>query len=449
MKPLIDESVRLNGRIEDIPAFTAPLGMNSAPNWVTNATILWKRRRFLLRVAGISLMLSLLIAFTLPKRYKSSARIMPPSGSNIGTAMLAALAGRALGGFSGIGNLAGGLFGGNNTSALFVDLLRSGTISGHLIDRFDLQRIYHKRYRVDTAKYLAHHTAIIDDKKTGVITVTVDDTDPRRARDLAQAYLDQLNLLVNHTGASSAHQERVFIEKRLTKVKADLEDAQQRMSVFSSTHATVDIKEQTRAMVDAGAKLQAQMIVEESSLNSLRQIYGDQNVRVRAAQARIAVLQKQLSKMSGSSAPLTESASEESSGDINGDASELYPPLRQLPRLAVPYSNLYRQVQIQEAVFELLTQQYELARIQEAKDVPVVSVIDAPGIPEKKSFPPRLLLTVLLTLFSIGVTCALLLAHYRWTLVLPDDPRKRLTAEIAATLRASLKRKGTKREALQ
>jgi capsule polysaccharide export protein KpsE/RkpR len=394
-------------------------------------------------------MLSLLIAFTLPKRYKSSARIMPPSGSNIGTAMLAALAGRALGGFSGIGNLAGGLFGGNNTSALFVDLLRSGTISGHLIDRFDLQRIYHKRYRVDTAKYLAHHTAIIDDKKTGVITVTVDDTDPRRARDLAQAYLDQLNLLVNHTGASSAHQERVFIEKRLTKVKADLEDAQQRMSVFSSTHATVDIKEQTRAMVDAGAKLQAQMIVEESSLNSLRQIYGDQNVRVRAAQARIAVLQKQLSKMSGSSAPLTESASEESSGDINGDASELYPPLRQLPRLAVPYSNLYRQVQIQEAVFELLTQQYELARIQEAKDVPVVSVIDAPGIPEKKSFPPRLLLTVLLTLFSIGVTCALLLAHYRWTLVLPDDPRKRLTAEIAATLRASLKGKGTEREALQ
>jgi uncharacterized protein involved in exopolysaccharide biosynthesis len=153
--------------------------------------------------------------------------------------------------------------------------------------------------------------------------------------------------------------------------------------------------------------------------------------------------------MSGSSAPLTDSVSEESGGEINGDASELYPPLRQLPRLAVPYTNLYRQVQIQEAVFELLTQQYELARIQEAKDVPVVSVIDAPGIPEKKSFPPRLLLTLLLTLFSIGATCALVLMHHRWSLVRPEDPRKRLAAEIAATLRASLKRKETKREALQ
>ena len=323
MRPSVDESARLNGRIGELTAFAAPPNMPGTPNWVTNATILWQRRHLLFRVAAISLLLSLLIAFTLPKRYKSSARIMPPSGSNIGTAMIAALAGRALGGFSGLGSLAGGLLGGNNTSALFVDLLRSGTISGHLIDRFDLQRIYHKRYRIDTAKYLAHHTAITDDKKTGVITITVDDTDPRRARDLAQAYLDQLNLLVNHTGASSAHQERVFIEKRLTKVKTDLEDAEQRMSTFSSTHATVDIKEQTRAMVDAGAKLQAQMIVEESSLNSLRQIYGDQNVRVRAAQARIAVLQRQLSKMSGSSAPLTDAVSEESGGETNGDASEL------------------------------------------------------------------------------------------------------------------------------
>ena len=449
MKPSIDEFARCEDRVDGISAFAAPSGINSTPNWVTNATTLWARRRLLLRVAGMSLIVSLLIAFTLPKRYKSSARIMPPSGSNIGTAMLAALAGRALGGFSGIGNVVGGLFGGNNTSALFVDLLRSGTIAGQLIDRFDLQHVYRKRYRVDTAKYLAHHTEIMDDKKTGVITITVDDTDPRRARDLAQAYLDQLNLLVNRTGASSAHQERVFIEKRLTKVKADLEEAQQRMSAFSSTHATVDLKEQTRAMVDAGAKLQAQMIVEESSLNSLRQIYGDQNVRVRAAQARISVLQRQLSKMSGSSAPLSDSASEQSSGETNENPGELYPPLRQLPRLAVPYTDLYRQVQIQEAVFELLTQQYELARIQEAKDVPVVSVIDAPGIPEKKSFPPRLLLTMLLSLFSLTATCALLLAHYRWSLVRPDDPRKRLAAEIAATLRVRFSRKRRQREALQ
>jgi hypothetical protein len=122
----------------------------------------------------------------------------------------------------------------------------------------------------------------------------------------------------------------------------------------------------------------------------------------------------------------------------NGN-DEPYPPLRQLPRLAVPYANFYRQVQVQETVFELLTQQYELARIQEAKDVPVVGVIDSPGIPEKKSFPPRLMLALLLTLISTSVAAALLLAWNRWLQVSVSDPRKLLAHEIYGTLHARLK----------
>jgi capsule polysaccharide export protein KpsE/RkpR len=443
-----DTSVLRDDRIEETSRETAretPVSFTpnvaAAPDWVANATTLWDRRRLLFRIAAISLLLSLLIAFTLPKRYKSSAQIMPPSNSSIPTAMLAALAGRALGGIGGIGSLAGSLLGGNNSTALFVDLLRSGTVTGHLMDRFHLQSAYHKRYRTDTAKYLARHTTITDDKKSGVITIIVEDTDPRRARDLAQGYLDELNLLVNRTSTSSAHQERVFIEKRLQKVKADLEQAQQQMSEFSSTHGTVDIKEQGRAMVEAASKLQAQMILEQANLDSLRQIYGDGNVRVRATQARIGELRSQLAKISGSSAPLpvggATAAGDERSA--SNDGSELYPPLRQLPRLAVPYANFYRQVQVQETVFELLTQQYELARIQEAKDVPVVSVIDSPGIPEKKSFPPRLLLTLLLTLVSTSVAAALLLAWHRWLQISASDPRKVLAQQVYTTLCATLK----------
>ena len=408
------------------------------PNWLRNATILWRRRRLLLRVAGISLLLSLLIAFTLPKQYKSSARIMPPSNSGANTAMIAALAGRALGG---LGSLAGSLLGTGNTTALFVDLLRSGTVADHLIDRFDLQRVYRQRYRADTAKHLAHRTTIIDDKKSGVITITVEDTDPRRARDVAQGYLDELNLLLNRTSTSSAHQERVFIEKRLQKVKSDLETAQLRMSQFSSTHDTIDIKEQTRAMVDAAARLQAQMIFEESNLNSLRQIYGDSNVRVRSAQGRIGVLQSQIAKMSGSSAPLPAESPDSGNYSVIGQHdSEIYPPLRQLPRLAVPYADLYRQVQVQETVFELLTQQDEMARIQEAKDIPVISVIDTPGIPEKKSFPPRLLLTLVLTMAFTSLVATCVLFQNQWTNVSVADPRKVFAQEISDTLRARLRK---------
>jgi len=306
-------------------------------------------------------------------------------------------------------------------------------VSGHLIDRFDLLRAYHKRYRIDAAKYLAQHTTVVDDKKSGVITITVEDTDPQRACDLAQAYLDELNKIVARTDTSSARQERLFLERRLASVQAELERAQLDLSDFSSTHATVDIKEQTRAMVDAAAKVQGQLIAGQSELGSLEQIYGDGNVRVRAAQARVGLLQHELAKMSGTDAKLT-AAGASSSARTSEDATELYPPLRQLPRLAVPYADLFRRVRVQETVYELLTQEYEVARIQEAKDIPVISVIDSPGVPEKKSFPPRLIVALVFTLLAVVATGALILMQKRWNEMSEDDARKALLRAMQRSL---------------
>jgi capsule polysaccharide export protein KpsE/RkpR len=237
---------------------------------------------------------------------------------------------------------------------------------------------------------------------------------------------------VRRTSTSAAHRERVFIEGRLRTVQADLERAQLELSEFSSRNSTIDIKEQTHAMVDAGARVQGELLVEQSGLESLRQIYGDENVRVRQTAARVASLKRELEKMTGSSAPLTSETSPPSDAE---DKGALYPPLRQLPRLAVPYADLYRRVKVQEVVFELLTQQYEMARIEEAKDVPVVSVIDPPGIPEKKSFPHRLLLTLLLTFVSFATASALILMKDHWSKMDPADPRKALAAEIVPVLR--------------
>jgi capsule polysaccharide export protein KpsE/RkpR len=407
----------------------------TSPNWVVNASVLWEHRRILARVVVITFVLSLALSLVIPKRYESTARIMPPENSSGGAALFAALAGRGLGELGSLGTLAGSLLGARTSSALFEDLLRSSTITGDLIDRFQLQKVYHKRYRIDTAKALVRHTTIVDDKKSGVISITVQDSDPRRARDLAQGYLDGLNMIVNRTNTSSAHQERVFIENRLQAVGADLERAQQDMSEFASTHTTIDLKEQTRATVDAAAKLQAQLIIAQSDVDSLKQIYGDGNVRIRAAHARTAELQHELHKMSGTSAPL-QADSKVNKGDGAGldRVEEVYPSLRQLPRLAVPYADIYRRVRVREAVFEMLTQQYEIARIQEAKDIPVVRVIDSPGIPEKKSFPPRALVTLLLTVFMASIAAANILIRYRWEQVGAQDPRKVLANKIAVDL---------------
>ena len=430
--------------IEDIETSSAPEAGTPA-NWVRNATSLWENRRLLARIGGIALVLSTVIAFTLPKQYESSGRLMPPDQPSSGGAMLALLAGRSLGGsgLGALGGLAGSLLGGRTSSALYQDLLQSRSISDNLIDRFDLQHIYHKRYRIDTVKYLMRHTTIVEDKKSGVITLTFTDTNPQRAQAIAQAYLEELNAVLTKSNTSAAHREREFIEKRLVKVQADLESAEKALSQFSSVHTTLDIKEQTHAMVDAAAKLQAELIVGQSELESLQQIYGNENVRVRAARARIGSLQHDLMKLGGSSAVQSDDTNLTSSDDNK----DLYPSIRQLPRLAVPYANLYRRVRIQETVFELLSQQYEMARIEEAKDTPVVGVIDYPQVAEKKSFPPRMIMLLSLTLLSLGMASFLILMRDRWRHLGASDHRKVLARAIATSLskrwqRLPLKRTG-------
>ncbi|WP_109486316.1 GumC family protein [Occallatibacter savannae] len=412
----------------------------ASPNWVVNANLLWQYRALFLKAAAIGALISVAAAFLIPKRYESTARIMPPESTGSSAALLAALAGRGASEYGSIGSIAANLLAVRTTGPLFVDLLRSATVSDHLIERFQLQQIYSKRYRVDAAKKLARRTSVVEDKRSGVISITVEDGDPQRARDLAQAYLDELNLLVNRTNTSSARQERTFIERRLKGAEAELERAQNALSEFSSTHSTIDMKEQTRATVDAAAKLQAQLILEQTELDSMLQIYGDQNVRVRAARARISGLRSQLQAIGGTSEPL------QADGTISADNNGLlragadYPPLRQLPRLAVPYADIYRHVRVQEAVYEMLTQQYELARIQEAKDVPVVRVIDAPGIPEKKSFPPRTVLCVVLTTLTMMITAGLIIGRFRWREMSPVDERRILGAEIMEELHRGFQR---------
>ena len=403
-------------------------------NWVANASLSVGAPAHAGSRLRDGAVLSAAMAFRLPKRYESKARIMPPDQLAPSIAMVAALTGRSSGGLGGWSR--GKSAGLKSPGALYIDLLRSRTISDHLIDRFNLQNIYHKRYRIDTVKYLARHTEVVDDKKSGVISLTFSDTDPARARDIAQAYLDELNSVITAptprppaaSGSSSRSAWSLF--------KPTFSRPRIALSEFSSINATLDIKEQTHAMVEAGAKLQAEVIVGQSELDSLRQIYGEDNVRVRAARARIGELQRELGKMSGTSAaPLEESGKSSDDG-----SSSLYPSLRQLPKLAVPYADLYRRVRIQETVFELLSQQYEMARIEEAKDTPVVSIIDPPLTPEKKSFPPRLIVILLLTSLTVAVASVVILFSDRWRLVDPADPRKLLAHEIGNSLRTQLRR---------
>ncbi len=394
--------------------------------WVKNASLFWDHRRLFARVAAVVCLLSILVALTLPKEYESSVRIMPPEQGGNGAALVAALVGKS--GVGGLAGLAGSLLGAKNSGALFVTLLHSGTVSGHLIDRFNLQHVYGTRYRIDAAKHLARLTKVTEDTKSGAITVVVTDETRERARDLAQGYLDELNNLVARVNTSSAHREREFIEQRLTSVQGELQRAQLELSDFSSKNTAIDIKEQTRATVDAGAKLEGQLIVGETELDSLRQIYGNQNVRVRAAEARNATLQRELTRANGQSSldPQTK----------EGDDLHPYPALRQLPQLGVQWANLYRNVRIHETVFDLLSEQYEISRIEEVKSIPTIGVIDFPGLPERKSGPHRTLIVLISTLLSLVMTALYLLGRRFWLALDGLDERRVLANRIGETVRS-------------
>jgi uncharacterized protein involved in exopolysaccharide biosynthesis len=398
--------------------------------------LLWIERRFLSRVTLSGLVLALLIAILLPIRYRSTARLMPPDQqSGSGLAMLAAFAGRAGGGGSGgigslggalgggLGNVAGDLLGLKSSGALFLDMMQGPTVQDHLIEQFDLRKVYGDRYWVDARRDLASHTELKEDRKSGVISIAITDRDPRRAQQIAAAYVDELNKIVAQVSTSSARRERVFLEQRLKTVRQDLDSASKEFSEFASKNGTLDVPSQTKAMLEAEAGLQGQLVAAQSELDGLKQIYTDNNIRVRTLQARIAGLKKQVEAMSGNRADLTSDTSE-----ITGD----FPSIRKLPLVGVRWANLYRDAKIQETVFELLTQEYEFAKVQEAKEIPTVNMLDPPLIPERKSFPPRILITMLGTIFAFCLAATWILGTEAWKQ--NRSPEKRLASEIWAEI---------------
>ncbi len=244
---------------------------------------------------------------------------------------------------------------------------------------------------------------------------------------MARAYVDELDLIVAQVTTSSARRERIFLEGRLREVKTDLDAAAEKFSDFASKNTAIDIPEQGKAMVEAAAGLQGQVIAAQSELSGLRAIYSDNNVRVRTVEAQVNELNQKLNEIAGAGMP----------GGANSD-NLLYPSIRKLPLLGVTYADLYRQTKIQETVYQLLTQQYEMAKVEEAKEIPTVKVLDAAMVPTKKTFPPRTVVVALGTLLGMAFAITWVLGKTRWDELDADDPRKAFAVEVYTSVRASV-----------
>jgi uncharacterized protein involved in exopolysaccharide biosynthesis len=403
--------------------------------------LFWDHRQLLIRATAIGLLASALIAFLIPKSFTSSAQLMPPdSQSTSGLALMATLAAK---GGGGLGSMAADLLGLNSTGALFVGILRSDAAQSKLVEQFDLKTVYGVRLQQDARAALDERTIISEDRKSGIISISVTDRSPQRAASLTRAYVDQLNSLISELSTSSAHRERVFLEERLKVAKRELDSASNDLAQFSSRNSTVDIQTTGKAVLEAAGTLAGELIVAQSELEGLRQIYADTNPRVRSLQARVSELRKNLEKLGGMKSTPSGLAP---SGDSGATAAPLdtrvtdmpYPSLHNLPLLGVEYADYYRRAKIQETVFELLTQQYELAKIQEAKETPSVKVLDLPKVAEKKSSPPRLLITLLGGFLVFCATIAWIVGSVAWRDSDPQDPRKMLAQEVVSTVKAKI-----------
>ena len=389
--------------------------------------VLWNNRRLFFRAVGIGLILSALIAFLIPNQYTSTTQLMPPDSQSSGSsmAMMAALAKGA----GALSSVAGDLLTLKSSGAMFVGVLRSQTVQERLVQQFDLRKVYRKRLVVDARQKLDENTFISEDRKSGIITINVTDHNRERAAGLASAYVEQLNTLVAELSTSAAHRQRVFLGDRLKVVKQELDEASDQLAQFSSKNNTIDIKDEGRAMLDAAAGIAGQMIAAQSQLEGLRQIYTDSNPRVRSLNAHVMELRKQLQKLGGMKGKGTENA--EQPEDLSSDMP--YPSIRKLPLLGVKYADYYRRVKIQETVYELLTQQYELAKVEEVKETPSVKVLDPAKVPERKSYPPRLM--ILFTGASLAVVVAFIwiMGATRWEKTDSQDPRKLFVREVLST----------------
>jgi len=361
--------------------------------------VIVKHIRMIILVTAIVFILSIIISLLLPKIYSSTAKIIPPQQDQ---GMMAAMIGQ----MGGLTNLAGGLLGGGTTGDLYVGILKSEAVKDVIIDKFKLMNVYDEKYRLDTYEKLDKVASIELGKKDGIITITIEDKDPVRAANMANAFVNELVKLTVSLNITGAGQDKQFLEGRLVKAKLDLAKAEENLKSYQTKNKALNIGEQAKATIEGVAQLRAQLAIQEIQLASLRSYLTDENDEIKTVKASIANLKTQIAHLEGVS------------------KGSSIPSVGSVPALGQEYLRLMRELRIQETILEFVAKQYEMAKFNEAKDVSGVQVLQKGMVPDKKVKPKRVLLVLMATFVTFFF--AVLLAFLKeYSERMPDDERSR------------------------
>jgi len=362
--------------------------------------VIVKRKKLIFKFCSVTIVAAVLYSLTLPNIYSATAKILPPQKDSGGG--LSALLGQA-GGLAGLAGMAAGGLGGS--SELYLGILKSRSVGDAVIKKLDLVSVY-KSKTLEAARKGLDGAVKVQAGKDGIISITTEDTDPMRSALLANTLVDELGKTTVRLNLTKAGTERVFLEKRLSLVKRDLKTAEEDLKSYAQANKIIQVDSQARASIEGIARLKAELAAKEVQLAVLSSNQTEQSPEVKSMRTGISRIQAELGALAGTQG---------GGGGI--------PAIGTIPEIGLEYLRKMRELKTQEAIFEQLTKQYEMAKLSEAKDSSSFQTLDEAVVPVRKSSPSRALLVILAATTSFFVSILIIFVQ-EYFANLPDADKR-------------------------
>lgn len=370
--------------------------------------VLARRRKFILRFTAIVGVLTTIIVFLIPNKYTATSIVLPPKSSDsMGEALLSQFSGAGA-----LASLAGAGLGLKSSGDMYVSFFRSRTVEDAIIRRFGLMGHYRKKTMVDTRKEFAEWSTVTLGTKDGLIRVTFTDHDPKFAAQLVNAWVAEFRKHTDELTTTEASQRRKFFQQQLLQANESLVKAEDAMKNTETSTGVLQLDSQARALIESAAVLRAQITAREVELQSMRAFMTEDNPQIMVVQQQLAALRAQLGKVAGEGGTV--------GSDIGVSQSSI-------PAAGMAYIDSLRDVRYYETVVELLAKQFELAKLDEAREG-FVQISDYAVPTDKKSSPHRAVIVILSTLLGLLLACVWCIFANRWE-EMKRDPEDALRIE--------------------
>ncbi|HEY1649026.1 MAG TPA: Wzz/FepE/Etk N-terminal domain-containing protein [Terracidiphilus sp.] len=402
---------------EQIEAVEAESASSNEVHFLDLLILFLKHKLFILKFTAVTAILATIAVLVIPSRYTAETIVLPPGqSSSLSSALLS-----QLGGSGALAAAAGASLGIQNTGAMYVSLFRTRTVEDSLIQRFGLMARYHKKRISDARKAFESRSTVSLGSKDGLISISVTDRDPTMAADLSNGYVDELRKLSASLAITEASQRRTFFQQQLLEANQDLATAEEAMKHTEQSTGVLQVDAQARSLIESAAVLRGQIAAKEVELQGMRTFATEGNPEIVMANEQLAALKAQLARLAGS---------EENS------SSEIMVPKGNIPEAGMEYVRKLRDVKYYETVAALIARQYEVAKLDEARQGVIIQVVDLAVPPDKRSFPQRTITIVSAIFVGFFAACGwCIIARTLERMKSNPEERKRLN-DLRAALRS-------------